>query len=421
MKRIFMKSALISFFALVGLSSAFTAEFSGDLLSEPKRIFEIGVDAGVVYGNSNFKLKDILKKNLEFDLKKLSGEVPDDGFSLGFYNKESVFVNLNLNSHLRFSLFTDVEAFGRFNIEKELFDILADGFPAGTTRTADVEGGAQGFVSVGASFQTIIKDFGVKITPTYFAPLFYVPQTTATASIKTDSSGEILAEASANVDIYTGIDMHDFMENGKHFSDLDLGVGNILSGGGFDLSVELERNWLEGLNAGGYIRIPMVPGTLKNKMSTQVWARFYEANALGYLNDTEKHENDSGHSDFTYSSEHYNIHRPFKLGINATYMPFGAWFKIQPALGFAVRSPYSSDAKFYPEYALDFRLSVVKRIFNFNLGTAYQNQLFQQRFGFSLNFRALEILAQASWSGTTFTSSFRRDGYGAIVGVRIGW
>lgn len=421
MKKTFVKSALISFLAFMGFGSAFAAEFSGDLLSKPKRIFEIGLDAGLAYGNSNFTLKDILKKNLEIDLKKLSSEIPDDGFSLGFYNKESVFVNLNINSHFRFSLFTDVETYGHFSIAKDLFDILGDGMSVGSTKTADLNGGAAGFISLGGSFQTIIKDFGVKITPTYFAPLFYVPQTTATASVTTEATGAIRAEASANVDIYTGINMHDFIENGRHFGDLDLGVGNLLSGGGFDLSLELERNWLEGLNAGLYTRIPMVPGTLKHKMSTRVWAYFYETNVLGYLNDTEEHGKDSGHDDFTYSEEKYNVHRPFKLGLNATYMPFGAWFKIQPALGFAVKSPYSSDATFYPEYALDFRLSLLKRIFNFNLGTAYQNQLFQQRFGFSLNFRALEILAQASWCGTTFTSSFTRTGYGAIVGVRIGW
>ena len=215
--------------------------------------------------------------------------------------------------------------------------------------------------------------------------------------------------------------MHDFIEVEKSADNLGLSAGNLLSGGGFDFSIEAERNWLEGLNAGMYLRIPMIAGTLKHKMSTRVWAKFYEENVLGYLNDTEKHENDSGHDDFTYSDEEYSVHRPFKLGINATYMPFGDWFKIQPAVGFAVRSPYSSDATFYPEYSLDFKLSVVKHIFNFNLGTAYQYQLFQQRFGFSFNFRAVEIMAQASWCGTTFTSSFARNGYGAFVGLRLGW
>ena len=421
MKKNVLKSLLLSAMAFFCSSSLFSAEFEGDLLSKPFRIFELGIDANAAFANSNFMLKDILKKNLVFDLKKIASDVPEDGFSLGLYNKESVFINLNLSSRFRFSLFTNVETIGRFNIGKDMFDILADGLSVGESRTSDVDGAAESYICIGSSFQTIIKDIGIKFTPTYFAPIFYIPKTTATASVKSDSSGAIRAEAEANIDIYTALDMHDFIENGRHFDDLNLSAGRLLSHGGFDFSIEAERNWLESLNAGLYTRIPMVAGTLKHKMSTRVWAYFYETNALGYLNDTEEHGSDYGHDDFTYSNESRDIHRPFKLGLNATYMPFGDWFKIKPAIGFAVRNPYSAEATFYPEYALDFRLSVVKHIFNFNLGTAYQNQLFQQRFGFSFNFRAIEIMAQASWCGTTFVSSFKRDGYGAFVGLRFGW
>ena len=421
MKKNLLKSIFVPLVAFSCVSGLFASEFKGDLLSKPSRIFELGIDTNVAYANSNFQLKDILKKNLVFDLKQIAKDVPDDGFSLGFYNEEKVFVNLNLSSRFRFSVFTSVEAVGRFNIEKDLFETLADGMSVGSTKTGEVEGSAEAYACIGTSFQTIIKDFGLKFTPTYFSPLFYVPKTTATATVKTDPNGAIKAEAEANIDIYTAVDMHDFIENGKHVDDLNLGAGSLLSGGGFDFSIEAERNWLEGLNAGLYTRIPLVAGSLKNKMSTRVWANFYETNALGYLNDTEEHGNDHGYDDFTYSSETKKIHRPFKLGLNATYMPFGDWFKIQPAIGFAVRNPYSSDATFFPEYALDFRLSVVRHIFNFNIGTAYQNQIFQQRVGFSFDFRALEIMAKASWCGTTIGSSFSRKGYGAMVGVRFGW
>ena len=178
---------------------------------------------------------------------------------------------------------------------------------------------------------------------------------------------------------------------------------------------------IAGMNAGLYARIPVVAGKLKHKMSTRVWAYFYETNALGYLNDTEEHKKDHGRDDFTYSSANYSVHRPLKLGLNASYTPYGEWFKIQPALGIAVRNPYSSDAIFYPEYALDLRFGFLRQVFNFNIGTAYQNQIFQQRLGFALNLRALEIITQASLCGTTLKTSFSRHGYGALVGLRIGF
>lgn len=420
MKKIFRKALLVSIFSAFSALS-FATEFSGDLLSKPRRYFEIGVDAKVSAANSNFGLKDIFKKNIVIDLKQLAQDIPNDGFSFALHNTEKVFMNLNVNSRFRMSLFTELEASSKFTIAKDLFEIIGEGFAVGSTKNVDVTGYADVFANIGLSFQTLIKDYAVKITPVYCIPIVYVPKTTASSKITTDSSGAIRAEAEANLDIYTAINMHDFMEVGKSYDNLHLDYKNILSKGGFDLSFEIERNWLESLNAGLYTRIPVIPGTLDYKMSTRVWAYAYESNILGYLNDTESHGKDYGHDDFVYSEDKLKVYRPLRLGVNATYMPFGEWLKIQPQIGFALRNPYSSGMVFYPEYALDLRLSLLWKIINFNVGTAYQNQIFQQRFGFSFDFRVLQIVAQASLCGTTLISSFKRDGYGAFVGVRLGF
>ena len=421
MKKILHGFSFIALFSVFAISFAH-AEFDGDLLSRPHRIFEIGVDSDVAYANSSFALNDLLTKKLVVDFKKISDSVPKNGFTFSLCEEEKVFVNLNLSSHFRFSLFNSVETNATVNISKDLFDFLGDGLDIGGSETTDLKGCAESFYNIGASFQTIVRDFGVKFTPTYYVPLFYIPKTTATGSIETTSRGLIKAHAEADVDIYTAIDMHDFMENGKHASDLEISAGKLLSNGGFDFAFEIERNWLHGLNAGAYTRIPLVPGILKHKMSTRYWADFYTENLLdSYIGDSEKPDPKHGHDDFVYTEDNFKVYRPLKLGLNATYMPFGDWFKIQPALGFAIRDPYSSDATFYPEYALDLRFAFVKQIFNFDLGTAYKSQIFQHSFGFALNFRVLEIVTKASWCGTNFVSSFKRTGYGAMVGVRIGW
>ena len=395
--------------------------FSGDLLSKPHRIFEIGIDSNTMIANNLLGVKDVLTKNVEIDLEALSDRLPSSGFSFGTYNHERVFLDLNVSSRFRFSIFTDVESSFRFNISKDLFDILSSGISVGETKSIDVDSYADVFYDMGFSFQTIVKGYGIKITPSYYVPLVYVPKTTANAKLTTNKSGLIRADAEANVDIYTAVNMHDFMENGKSASDIDFNVADILSNGGFDFSLEIERNWLHGLNAGLYTRIPLTGGTLNYKMSTRVWAYFYEKNALGYLNKTEEHGNDSGHDDFVYTEESYKAYRPLKFGINATYMPFGAWFKIQPALGFAIRNPYTTDSVFYPEYSLDLNFSLLRQFFNVNLSTAYQKQIFQHRFGFGLNFRAIEIISQISMCGTSFMSTFHTRGYGAFVGARIGF
>lgn len=420
MRRLLRAAFFISIFSFVLVSPVLSEVGEGDLFSKPHRFFEFGIDTNFIFANSSFGLKDVMKEHIEIDLKKISHEMPSSGFKLGFQNSEKVFFDLNLSSRFRFSFFTELESSSHFAISKSLFDLLADGIAVGQSKKVDMTGYSDVFFDVGASFQTIINYFGVKITPTYFIPLVYIPKTKAKASLMTTEGGLIKGEAEADLDIYTAVDMYDFMEDEKSVDNLDLNVAKLLSSGGFDLSFEIERNWIHALNVGLYTRIPVLPGTLKHKMNTRVWAYFYETNALGYLDNTESHEKKHGHDDFTYSGANYKVWRPLRLGLNATYMPFGEWMKIKPRLGFAVREPYSGNAIFYPEYALDFHFSFMRRIFNFNLGTAYQSQIFQHRFGISLNFRMFEIVTQASLCGTDLKASFDRNGYGAMFGVRFG-
>lgn len=421
-KNLFVLSVFSCFASSFAFADFSAFDFQGDLLSKPKRYFEIGVDADVSAANNLLSLTDVLKKNVEIDLTQISNDLSDSGFTLAFNDNEKVFVNLNISNNYRFSIFSSVEASSSINVSKELFKMLGNGLNVGETKTVDVTGYADVYVNTGFSFQTLFHGYGVRITPTYFVPLAYVPKTKATGRLVTASDGSIRAEAEADVDIYTAVDMHDFMEEDKSFDSINFSVSDLLSNGGFDLSLEIENNWYYNLNAGLYTRIPIVGGTLNYKMHTRFWAYAYEDNPLGFLDESEDHDTDHGKDDFVYSEESYKVHRPLKFGLNATYTPFGKWLKVMPAVGFAIRNPYTSaDRIFYMEYALDLRMSLVKRIFNFNLGTAYQNQTFQQRFGFSLNLRALEIIAQASMCGTTFLTSFNHNGYAAFVGARIGF
>lgn len=433
MKKILTTSLFAFIFSFGAISLGHSIEFTGDLLSKPHRVFEIGFDSDAKFANNTLGLKDILTKNVEIDLQKMASDMPKSGFDLGFYDYEKGFVNLNISSRFRFSFFTELESSMNLNISKDLFDILGSGIELDETNTVDVNACADVFYTMGASFQTIISGYGIRFTPTYFVPIMYVPKTTATAKTTMTSEGVIEASATANVDVYTAVNMKEYKEDNKSVSDED--IGNVLSNGGFDFSFEIERNWMHGLNAGLYTRIPLVAGTLNYKMSTVAYANFYEDNLLEFVTDKEKAKPEPKHGHikpstygtdkeeegFEYSEESYKAYRPLKFGLNATYMPWGKWLKIQPALGFAIRNPYTSDAIFYMEYALDCKLSLLKEIFNFNFGTAYQNQIFQHRFGLGLNIRAIEVLAQVSMCGTSFLSTFHTRGYGVYAGARIGF
>lgn len=422
---------MLSSFTVLSLAAT---EFSGDLLSKPHRAFEIGINTNTSLSNNTFGLEDILVKEIKIDLQKMVSDMPDSGFDLALLNKEKVYIDLNASSRFRFSFFTDLESSMHFNISKDFFSILGSGISVDKEKNIDISLCADSFFDIGTSFQTIIKGYGVKITPTYFVPLFYVPNTSFKSSYLSKSNGEITFNAKADVDIYTAIDMEGYVDNGDKHSDFD--IGEVLSNGGFDFSFEIERNWLHGLNAGLYTRIPMVAGKLNYRMTTTAYASFHEENLMDFITDSNKKLEDvkSGHvKPSTYNDKHENeeegydfyqdsfkAYRPLKLGLNATYMPWGNWLKIQPSLGFAVRNPYTQYAKFYPEYSLDLNLSLLASFLGFQFGTAYQSQVYQHRFGMSLNIHAVELVAQVSMCGTSFISTFHTVGYGAFAGVRIG-
>lgn len=421
----FKKFSGIVIFSLLSLSfsvadALFNTFETTDIIEKPHRIVEFGLDANVAVANTSVGVSDVLQKEITIDLKKIANELPDDGFSIGFYNREKFFLNLNFTSRFRFGFFAGVESTGRFTISKDLFDLLASGLSIGET-TVDVKGAADIFADAGVSVQTIVSGWAIKITPTYFIPIVYVPKTSATGSLITNVDGSITAHAEANVNIYTAVNMQSFMEDEKSYDSLNLDYGDLLSNGGLDLTLELERNWLHNFNAGLYTRIPLKSGSLNYKMSTKAWVDFETENLLDDLINDNLTKPEPQKEDFTYSEDTYKVYRPLKFGLNASWSPFGQWFKVQPALGFAIRDPFSGNSAFYMEYALDLRFAFLLRIFNFDIGTSYQNQIFQQRFGFSLNLRAFEIIAQASFAGTSFFASFDRNGYGAFIGFRMGF
>ena len=387
-------------------------------LSSPHRIFEIGIDADFGVANNYWGVGDVLQKELLIDLKEIANNMPSKGFNLAFHDREQVFLNLNLSSHLQFGVSAGVEANGSLTISNDLFDMLGSGMTLGSKKTIDVTSYADMFADINLSFKTIVNDFSVTVAPTYFVPLMFVPKTTVSGSVYTTQGGKIRANAESIVDVYTAVDMSSLVEDSE-IPEYD--IAEIMSNGGFDLTLVAERYWLDGLSAGMFTRIPIIPGRLKHKMTTRVYAYFEEDNLMDFISDRDKElKKDAGHDDFTYSDADYRAYRPFKLGVNATYAPFGEWLKLMPMLAVAVRNPYSSDMIVYPEYSVDVQLALWRLLF-LNAGTAYTDQIFQQRVGFALNLRLVELLAQVRWCGTDFKNSFNLTGSGAFVGVRIGF
>lgn len=403
-------------------------------LYEPHRIFEVGSDTEALVANSHFKLKEIMVKDLVIDVQDWYNQMPDAGLSFALHTQERAFMNINATSHFRLGFFAGVEANGFSSLDKDFFKLLSEGLDLDEDETFELNYYADAFADAGFSFQTLIRGFGVKISPAIYVPLVYTRPTKAKAHLETSSSGKISVEASAPVEIFTAVDMKGTFDgddddddeeddgdssSGEKWYD-ELEAAELLKNAGFDLSFEVERNFFHGFNASVFGRIPILPGKMKHKMTTNLNAYFYETNAFGALEDLEAHDWDYNTDDLEYSDANEKVFRPMKLGLQASYRPFGKWITLRPRFDLVMRDPYSSDWKIFPEYDLTAEFSLFD-VFGISIGSGYDYRIFSQHLGIMLNFRAVEILAKVSLASTDFVNSFKYAGAGGFVGVRIGF
>ena len=70
MNRLLKKLLAYSLFSVLAVTALSATTFSGDLLSKPHRIFQVGVDSKVMIANNLFGVEDILTKILRLTSRK---------------------------------------------------------------------------------------------------------------------------------------------------------------------------------------------------------------------------------------------------------------------------------------------------------------------------------------------------------------
>ncbi len=413
------KLLLTSLFVL--LSVSLSAE-----LYKPHRVVEVGVDAEGGFSNNYLAATEILVKDLVIDLQKMSNDVPDSGWNIDLYGKEKNFLNINAGTAFRLGFSAGVEACGNLNLSHDFFDFLSSGYSVGDTMKIDLDTYGDVFVTGSVSLGTRIKGLGIKLTPSYYVPVIYIPKTTGTVSCTTNEAGEIVAHAQADFSVYSAFDLSRFLEGDDYENvddtELNQQIQESLSNGGFDFLVELEYP-LAGsrFELGAFARVPLLPGKVSYKASRSISADFYQSNFLGVLNDESTSENSHDFGEFTYSAEEKKVYRPMRLGLEAVWRPLGSWLEIRPMGACVIRSPYVADERIiYPEYSLDANIKL-KEILALSIGTAYLDQVFIQRAGFMLNARLFEVKTQLAMRSGSFDRSFMGAGLGAYLGVRMGF
>lgn len=412
-KKIFCSIVIGSLFALV------SAE-----LYKPVRFIEFGVASEAAVSNNYFSVDQIMTKQIALNLQKIAKELPNKGLSVDFSVHEQNFLNVNIRPDLRLGFSANLEGSGNITFGKDLFDFLGSGFSAGEHNTYETSSYGDVFFDLSFSFHTVIRQtYGLTVTPSYYVPLLYVGDTTGTVDINTDSSGRIRATAEATVDVYSAMCTKPYVKNTFSGSDIGSDIAEALHKGGFDIAVEVERQLLESLDVGVFTRLPIWPGKVDYMMREKLTASFTGDNLLSNLMDkkSDLYEMDYHLSDIMYSSvTPKKVWRPFRLGAEAAWRPFGKWCTFRPKLALVVRRPYTSDVMVYPEYFLGAEFALFN-IVGLNFATAYENKVFFQQIGFMLNFKVVQIDIKASLRGASFVNSFNYTGAGVYTGVKIGF
>ena len=405
-----MKNKIIfSLFAVFFLGAVSFAE-----IEDHHRYFEIGVDAQAGVSNNCFKVSDVLVKDLVIDLRKIAETMPDNGFVLDFSGSALGYISYNLKDRFALNFNFGFSSFGYCNVGKTLFDILGKGVGVNSSEKVDISLYGDLFLNAGVSVKTRIANHLVTFEPGFFIPVVHVAEKDASVTYSASDSGDIVASADVPLNIYSIISLEDT-------SSIDVNsVVNSINSFGFDIFMHVERPLTKTFELGAFTRIPVVPGKLNYKISTRFSASVKQSNILGYLDNTASTETSFTTEETSYSQETKSVHRPFVLGVEGAWRPFGNWCRIAPKLSFVVRNPYSSDYQCFGEYRLRTDFSLFN-IVGINLTTAYEDLVFKQTMGFMLNLRIVEINTALQLRSASFIKSFDISGATAPVSVKIGF
>ena len=476
-----MKKLNFTFCMLIFASSLAFAQ-----LYPPKRIFEAGADINFSASQNAVSVTDIFVENLVIDFTEIAEGFNGNGFILGADTDADAFFNFNIGKRWGFGLAADVNASMEFGIGQGLWDFLAYGNWNETTGAPsdtefDLSLSLESFAELSAPIKFGLKNLGIKVTPTYYIPLAYVPYTSADIVIASGNSSNgktLTASGTAAFDLYSIINLDGVftVTDGtpsfnaetlsETFSDMLSNAGSaaieLLQSGGLSVGICADYPIFNSLTLGVYADVPISAGKLSYKASGTVTATADVDGLLdsvseslssssdstsdtstsdtsssdtstsdtstseGTSSSSELYSIDYSVSDITYSEleEAYSVRKPLRLGAEAAWRPFGSWFTIRGMLGYAARNPFGEDwnwkKSMFMEYSagVDVSLLYVLRIY---ASTSYIDKVFAQQLGLGINLRATELTVKIASSGTSLAQSFSLGGAKAAVGITVGF
>jgi hypothetical protein len=382
--------------ALLCISAIFlrAEDIAEDVVEEKKifrikdRIFELGLNADVGFANNYLTATDVFQETMILDLGNLK-----TGLRMDLGAKVSpLYFNFNRNNNWGFGVFVNAEAAGNADISGNMLTLReADNDKFGLGAAVFAEGGAHAFFH--------IKKFKVKIRPAGFYPLFYIEPD---MSYTFQSAESLKANFTYNVLVYSAF-------SNETYSELSALPG-------FDLSAGVEYPLFSFLDLGlDLIHIPLVPAIVKNYMQATGTIGVETDNIF----DADLANLASTKADISYGTGSKNVLRPFKTLLYADYRPFNTrLFSLLPSMGFAYSPLYVQP--FSMEGGLKLRLDL-SNLFITTLGVNYEDRLWKNGVGITLNFRAFNIDLGLAMQSEDFLQSWMAGGLAASLGLKFGW
>jgi hypothetical protein len=382
----------------------------------PDRVFELGVDVDAGFGNNLIKFEDVFnfRKTLLVDLSALS---PGELF-LTENAAASVFVNLNLGKRWRFGLFAGVQLDAYQSGPEEFTELLRRGNARTKSMKVGMTGGAGLFADAGVKVENIRDRLRLTVKPAAYIPLIYIPPPDMSVDINMTDTGLTL-KGLADINIYSPFSIEHLTEEGQTVDISAVTIDPLALG--FDLTLGGSYRLLPSLDLGLNIaNIPLYPARLQYEMHQGLkmdgdWTDMYGTLTSGNF-DIPELETDQSYRD----NASFMAFRPLRFDVFAEYRPVEIdLFVFRPHIGFSVLTVFGYDTACF-NAGLDGQINIAN-IFGLSLGTEYRERLWKQSLGIRLNFRALELSAEASLRGPDLMSSFKGRGFGVVVGIRLGF
>jgi len=371
--------------------------------------FELGFDVGVGFDNDLINWNDIFIDDLVIDLDKLGGDVRKAGLNLNLGLLGGLFIttkDIDIGSWVwNLGVFSSLDGDLHFNAPKSLVALLTEGNIKQHSSKGMVSASGGIFANVGLNLSAKYDKLRIGVKPAAFTPLVFIPKSGIKWNLETEE--KIVLNTSGEIAVY-GL-LVDYLE--KKSCNLQILYG-------FDISLDGEYDLFPYFSVGASLsRIPLVPAVMENRTLIAMDDFNLDINGEDLMAE-EDIDLPEFKYDITYQPADYNVFRPLRFDIYAHWKPLGEFFVVRPNLGFSVGI---SDKQWYFNAGAEARISLLKNLLLFHLGTGIEEAVWKQRLGLALNLRALELGVETIFRSQRFTGSFTGQGFGVNLGLRFGW